>query len=86
MAYNSRQIKSAFHRALRDYQHEVWYTHYSGEHPVYYVKIYDMSDYDDDDAAEIFDALESVENQFDLDQDYSEGHGDITYSYIDFNN
>lgn len=82
---NPRTVKSAFHRELSDYPHEVWHTHYGGEHIVYYVKIYDMSDYDDDDAEYISDAFDRIEEQFDISRDYSDGFGTVTYSFIDFN-
>ena len=82
---NPRTVKSAFHRELSDYPHEVWHTHNEDEYIVYHVKIYDMSDYDDDDSGYIFDAFERIEDQFDIEETYSDGSGTVTYNFIDYN-
>ena len=86
MSYNWRRIKSAFDNELSDYPHTVKYTHWSDEHPVFYVTMYGMSDYDEDDSECIYDAFDRIENRFDIVRDESDGFDDITFSFIDFNN
>lgn len=81
---NWRSVKSAFDRELRGYPHSVRYTHYDGECPCYYVTMYGMADYDDDDAEYIFDAFDRIEEQFDLGQNEidSSNDPDVTYQFL----
>ena len=67
-----KAVCSAFRRALSGYPCNVRYDRY-WERPVYYVTVYNLSDYDDDDSEAIFDALEDVEDEYDVVQDDLDG-------------